>query len=219
MDPIDEARQPYLFTVGHSNHPLEAFVVLLQKHEIQVVADIRSSPYSRYVKHFDREELERSLHQADVKYLYLGKELGGRPDEDEFYDADEHVLYSRLAESPMFLDGVQRLERGIRRYRVAIMCSEENPAVCHRHLLVGRVIARRGVTILHLRGDGSLLPDSALGEAAFVQRNLFDPLEESPWKSLRSVSRRKTPRSSSNSSAPTRAVPPSRGASCSSRLP
>jgi uncharacterized protein (DUF488 family) len=192
--------QPNLFTVGHSNHSLEKFVALLQKHEIKVLADIRSSPYSGYVKHFDREELGRSLQQADITYLYLGKELGGRPDEDEFYDADGHVLYSRLAESPMFLDGIQRLELGIRRYRVAIMCSEENPAVCHRHLLVGRVLARRGVTILHLRGDGSLLPDSALGQATFVQRTLFDPAEESPWRSLRSVSRRKTPRSSSDSS-------------------
>jgi uncharacterized protein (DUF488 family) len=198
MDPIDAAQQLHLFTVGHSNHALEAFVALLKKHGIQVLADIRSSPYSQYVTHFDREELEQSLQQADIKYLYLGKELGGRPDEDEYYDAEGRVLYYRLAESPMFLDGIQRLELGIRRYRVAIMCSEENPAVCHRHLLVGRVIARRGVTISHLRGDGGLLPDSALHDAAFVQRTLFDPPEESPWKSLRSVSRRKTPRSSSD---------------------
>jgi uncharacterized protein (DUF488 family) len=201
MDSIGPERQPHLFTVGHSNHPLETFVALLQKHKVQVLADIRSSPYSRYVKHFDREELEQSLQQADIEYLYLGKELGGRPDEDEFYDAEGLVLYYRLAESATFLEGIHRLEQGIQRYRVAIMCSEENPAVCHRYLLVGRVVTRRGVKLSHIRGDGSLLPDSELREEDFVQPTLFDGPEDSPWKSLRSVLRRKTPSSSSDSSA------------------
>ena len=137
-----------------------------------------------------------ALKQAKVKYLYLGKELGGRPEGAQFYDADGFVLYHRLAESPLFLDGIKRLEAGLRRYRVAIMCSEENPAVCHRQLLVGRVIARHGVRITHIRGDGELQPD----EAAFVQGSLFDSQEDSPWKSLRSVSRKKTPPSSLESS-------------------
>ena len=72
--------EPHLFTVGHSNHALDVFLTLLQKHEIQVLADVRSSPYSRYVKHFDREELEQAIKDAGIKYLFLGRELGGRPD-------------------------------------------------------------------------------------------------------------------------------------------
>ena len=195
MDSVAGAT-PHLFTVGHSNHSMDEFIALLKQHEIQVLADVRSSPYSAYVTHFAREELEASLKQTGIKYLFLGKELGGRPDGSEFYDADGHVLYWRLSESPAFLDGIQRLELGIRRYRVAIMCSEENPAVCHRHLLVGRVIARRGVTISHIRGDGDLQPDST----PVVQGTLFDSPEDSPWKSLRSVLRKKTPPNSSESS-------------------
>ena len=190
----------HLFTVGHSNHALDVFLTLLKKHEIQVLADVRSSPYSRYVKHFDREELEQALKDAGVKYLYLGRELGGRPDGAEFYDSEGYVLYHRLAEAPLFLEGVGRLEAGIRKYRVAIMCSEENPAVCHRHLLVGRVLTRRGVAIEHIRGDGALIPNADLLESAFVQPTLFDQPEDSPWKSLRSVLPKKTPPSSSASS-------------------
>jgi uncharacterized protein (DUF488 family) len=200
MKPINDAAAPCLFTVGHSNHALEVFVALLKRHEIQVLADIRSSPYSRYVTHFDREVLEDAVKQAGVNYLYLGKELGGRPDGAEFYDAEGHVLYYRLAEAPLFLDGIKRLEAGVRRYRVAVMCSEENPCVCHRHLLVGRVISRRGVAIEHIRGDGALVPNAALQEAGFVQPTLFDPPEETTWKSLRSVLPKKTPSSSSASS-------------------
>jgi uncharacterized protein (DUF488 family) len=203
MMPIDDANAPHLFTVGHSNHALEVFVALLARHQIQVLADVRSSPYSRYVTHFDREALEGALKQAGVTYLYLGKELGGRPDGAEFYDAEGHVLYYRLAEAPLFLDGIKRLETGLRRQRVAIMCSEENPCVCHRPLLVGRVISRRGVAIAHIRGDGALMPNAALQEASFVQPTLFDPPEETTWKSLRSVLPRKTPSSSSASSGAT----------------
>lgn len=199
MNPSDA----HLFTVGHSNHSLEVFVALLKRHQIDVLADVRSSPYSRYVAHFDREALDDALKETGVTYLYLGHALGGRPDGAEFYDADGHVLYYRLAEAPHFLDGITRLEAGLRRQRVAIMCSEENPCVCHRHLLVGRVLSRRGIAIDHIRGDGALVPNAALQEAAFVQPSLFDSPEEATWKSLRSVLPKKTPSSSSAFSSET----------------
>src|SRR5947209_11997942 len=91
-----------LFTVGHSNHSLEAFLELLKKHTIQVLVDTRSYPYSRHVPHFNREELCEALRQRGIKYLFLGGELGGRPTGEEFYDEEGHVLYCRLAESPTF---------------------------------------------------------------------------------------------------------------------
>src|ERR1700722_14513807 len=155
MDP-NAAEPPRLFTVGHSNQSLDAFIALLIKHEIQVVVDSRSSPYSKYVPQFNRREIEDTLKHARIQYLYMGQELGGRPDDDDFYDDDGRVLYYRVAESPTFLKGIERLEQGIRRYRVALLCSEENPAVCHRHLLVGRVMDKRGTKMLHIREDGRL---------------------------------------------------------------
>src|ERR1700730_12528224 len=79
-----------LFTVGHSNHALEEFLRILGEHRIEVLVDTRSHPYSKYVAHFNREELGAALKQAGVKYLYLGRELGGRPDEEEYFDADGH---------------------------------------------------------------------------------------------------------------------------------
>jgi uncharacterized protein (DUF488 family) len=196
MDPINDARPPQLFTVGHSNHSRDVFLGLLKQHGIEVLADVRSSPYSAYVTHFAREELEQALKQAGIKYVFLGKELGGRPDGSDYYDTDGHVLYWRLSESPVFLAGIERLELGVRRHRVAMMCSEENPAVCHRQLLVARVIARRGIAVTHIRGDGELQADIP----AFEQGTLFDFPEDSPWKSLRSVLPRKTQPSSSESS-------------------
>jgi uncharacterized protein (DUF488 family) len=200
MEQSGTVEQPSLFTVGHSNHPLGVFVELLKRYEIQVLVDTRSYPYSRHVSHFNREELHQALNRAGIKYLYMGKELGGRPDEDEFYDGERHVLYYRLAESSAFLGGIERLERGIRRFRVAVMCSEENPSICHRHLLVGRVMAGRGARVQHIRGDGTIQADSELQAADNNQRSLFDLPEENTWKSLQSVLRRKQPKSSSGSS-------------------
>lgn len=178
---------PHLFTVGHSNHAMESFIDLLKQHDIHVLADTRSSPYSRYVTHFNKEELHRAMTEAGIKYLFLGKELGGRPNGEEFYDEEGRVLYYRLAESPLFLEGIERLEKGIRQYRVALMCSEEDPTVCHRHRLVARVMVERGVQVSHIRGDGAIETVTII-PARTEQRSLFDLPEENNWKSLRPVS-------------------------------
>jgi uncharacterized protein (DUF488 family) len=99
--------------------------------------------------------------------LFLGKELGGRPESSEFYDAEGFVLYSRIAESPLFLEGIERLITGITTYRVALMCGEENPANCHRRLLVGRVLAKRGVSVRHIRGDGTVQDEDELAQEEY----------------------------------------------------
>jgi uncharacterized protein (DUF488 family) len=94
-----------------------------------------------------------------MKYVFLGKELGGRPEGSEFYDEGGGVLYDRLAESALFLEGIDRLMEGVKGYRVAIMCGEEDPVKCHRRVLVGRVLEERGVRVKHIRGDGRVEDD------------------------------------------------------------
>jgi uncharacterized protein (DUF488 family) len=190
---------PGLFTVGHSNHSLEMFVELLKRNRIQILVDARSYPYSKYVPHFNREALHSALDLQGMKYFFLGKELGGRPDEEEFYDDHGFVLYGRLSGCPAFLEGIERLETGSRRFRVAIMCSEEDPAVCHRYLLVSRVLVQRGATVYHIRGDGRVQPDAALKPVEAEQGWLFDLPAETTWKSLQSVLRKKRPSNSSSS--------------------
>jgi uncharacterized protein (DUF488 family) len=182
-------------SIGHSNVTFGAFVDLLNQHEVEVVADVRTSPRSRYVPQFDSEPLRASLAEAGVKYVFLGRELGGRPEGDEFYDDDDHVLYGRLAESSLFEEGLQRVLDGARKFRVAMLCSEEDPLHCHRHLLIGRVLILRGVDVNHIRGDGTLQSEGTLAmiEAGDQQQGaLFDaPAEEQPWRSTRSVLRRR----------------------------
>lgn len=182
----------HLFSIGHSNHPLQTFLDLLKLHQIQVLVDARSYPYSKYASHFDTQALKTAVSDAGIKYLFLGRELGGRPEGTEFYDAEGHVLYSRVAESPLFLEGIRRLESGIKKYRIAILCSEEDPSSCHRHLLIGRVLSSRGIVIDHIRGDGRVQTESELRKEEASRRDnrqamLFEESEETAWRSIQSV--------------------------------
>lgn len=196
----ERAAGPDLFTIGHSNHSREALLERLQQHAIQVLVDVRSQPYSRYTPQFNTDELRAALAEQDVRYVFLGRELGGRPEGAAFYDDEGHVLYGRVAESRPFLEGVEKVLRGGRMYRVALMCSEENPAICHRHLLVARVLGERGANVVHIRGDGRLQTEDDLLQEEAGPDSLFAPEEVlmvRPWKSLRSVSPKKAPPTSS----------------------
>jgi len=191
-----------VWTVGHSNHPLEVFLDLLVKHRIEVLVDVRSAPYSSYASQFNREALPEPLAGRSVKYLFMGDCLGGRAESDEFYDEEGYVRYDRLAERAEFQQGIGRLLDGLSRFRVALMCGEEDPTGCHRRLLIGRVLARHGVQVIHIRGDGHTQTEPELAaEEEFRktrgQLTLFDLEGEQPWRSSRSVSPRRPPESSS----------------------
>lgn len=187
----DEMRT--LYTIGHSSHTQERFVELLQQHRIDVLVDTRSAPYSRYTPHFDRESLRDLATAAAIKYLYLGDVLGGRPKDEAHYDLDGHARYAKVAESADFLGGIERLERGADGFRVALMCSEEDPAHCHRRLLIGRVLIERGTELQHIRGDGELQSEEQVAAAsgkllADPQPALFSEMDEDKWRSTASVS-------------------------------
>ena len=192
-----------VFTVGHSNQSLEDFLALLQRHEVDVLVDIRSVPRVGYATHFNADPLKVGLTAAGIRYHFLGDRIGGKPEGDHYYDADGHVRYDVIAASARFLDGIATLLKGLPHHRVALMCSEEDPAECHRRLLVARVLEERGVAVIHLRADGrtqteaDLVHDEELARNPGGQATLFDLEEPEEWKSTRSVSPRSGPRSSS----------------------
>jgi uncharacterized protein (DUF488 family) len=180
-----------LITIGHSNHSLERFLELLREHDIQGIADVRSWPVSRYAPWFDSEPLADALAGVGVQYVFLGRELGGRPDDERHYDERGHVRYDAVARSETFVRGLEKLRHGIDVLKVAVMCAEENPEHCHRRLLVARVLFEEGMHVLHIRGDGS-----QEAEHGFIRLDsLFE--EPQPWRSTASVSRRPRPRVSS----------------------
>ena len=145
-----------LYTIGHSNHSIEHFIDLLQRHRVEVVADVRSVPVSSRHPQFNRDALKASLAGAGIRYLFLGKELGARRTEREAYEGNV-ASYDRIASLPAFREGLDRVIKGAESYCVALMCAEKDPLDCHRTLLVCRYL-REALPgpIQHILADGSL---------------------------------------------------------------
>ncbi len=146
---------PAILTVGHSNHPIDVFLKLLETHAVEVLADVRSAPYSRFNPQFNRKALAAALADKDVAYLYLGRALGGRPDDPQCYDQGR-VDYDRVARTDRFQEGLERLLDAAADNRVAIMCAEKEPLDCHRTLLVGQQLDGRGVDTRHILANGEI---------------------------------------------------------------
>jgi uncharacterized protein (DUF488 family) len=144
-----------LYTIGHSNHPIERLIALLRQHQITAVCDVRSKPYSRYNPHFDREALKAALEASGIAYVFLGKELGARSDDPACYLYGK-VQYTRLAQTALFQAGLKRVRDGMKTYTIALMCAEKEPLDCHRTILVSRQLAESGLRIEHIHEDGRL---------------------------------------------------------------
>jgi Protein of unknown function, DUF488 len=144
-----------LLTIGHSNYGVKAFVSLLQKHEITAIADVRSSPYSRFLPHFNREALKNALEQEKIRYVFLGQELGARPKNRACY-VDGKAVYEKIAATEDFYKGTQRLLKGAEKYKISLMCAEKDPITCHRAILVCQYLRHAGLRINHILGNGDL---------------------------------------------------------------
>lgn len=171
-----------VFTVGHSNHTLEDYLRLLAQHGVTAVADVRSVPMSRLHPQFNREELSEALKQAGIAYSFLGKELGGRPQDPSCY-VNGQVQYRLVALTEQFQKGIERVLTGARNYRIALMCAERDPLDCHRALLVSPALEKAGVSVLHILADGSMeahrdTMDRLLERFGFTQDDLFRSREE-----------------------------------------
>ena len=141
--------------------------------------DVRSQPYSRFSPHFRQNALRELLAEAGLGYVYLGRELGGRPPETEFYDDAGNVLYGQLAQTERFAEGLRRLRDGAATQHVAVMCSEENPTRCHRGLLITCALLseQEPPSVAHIRGDGRLVREDELAPrdaTSGQQLNIFE---------------------------------------------
>jgi uncharacterized protein (DUF488 family) len=155
-----------LLSVGHSVHSIDRFVALLAQHAVNVVADVRSQPFSAWQPQFNCDQLAAALTHHGVRYVPMGDQLGGRPSDQSLYDHDGVVSYARVAVTEPFAAGLGRLLEGSSAYRIAMMCSEADPADCHRHHLISRVLYQRHtVDVQHILADGSLAAYSSIPSA------------------------------------------------------
>lgn len=166
--------QSVIYTIGHSNHELADFLALVDQRGVEVIADVRSSPYSRRYPQYQHDALRASLQAHDLRYVFLGRELGARREEAACY-VDGQARYERVAALPAFGEGIRRLLEGAREYRVALMCAEADPLDCHRAILVARHLKRQGAEVRHILRDGSLLSQDGLEARLLEEAGLDAP--------------------------------------------
>lgn len=166
-----------IYTVGHSNVSSEDFVSLLQKHDIKVLVDVRSSPFSQYNPQFNQHTLKNVLNESGIDYRFAGEFLGGRPKQEDLYETVpdkttkrqnylKQVQYDKVMLQDWYRLGIQRLldiTRETQAGKVAIMCSEANPQDCHRHHLIARSlldnnvkVVQDDIQVIHILRDGEL---------------------------------------------------------------
>jgi uncharacterized protein (DUF488 family) len=156
-----------LFSIGHSNIAADRFIAMLRVAGVDAVADVRSTPFSRFCPWFSRKPLETRLAQEGMTYMWYGDALGGRPQDGALY-RDGAADYEAMAAQPAYRQGLEGLIAAASQHRICVMCAEREPLDCHRCLLVARSLAERGLVVGHILHDGTIEPHDA------TERRLLD---------------------------------------------
>ena len=142
-----------IMTIGHSTHPLEEFLGILQAHSVTFLADIRTLPRSRHNPQFNKELLPNSLAAIKIGYEHFAG-LGGlrharRDSPNTGWRNTGFRGYADYMQTPGFVSNVEKLIEKARTMYLAVMCAETVPWRCHRTLLAD-ALSIRGVKVAHI---------------------------------------------------------------------
>ena len=145
-----DRRRLTILTVGHSTHPADEFLALLQAHAVEQLIDVRTIPKSRHNPQFNRDALARSLPHHGIAYEHMPG-LGGlrHPRKDSINLGWKNASfrgYADYMQTPEFEDNLRKLIDLAREKQTAIMCAEAVPWRCHRSL-IGDALLAHGVEV------------------------------------------------------------------------
>lgn len=168
-----------LYTIGYSGYPnIDDFIAELKKHDIQILIDVRSSPYSAFFADYNKDRLSIRLKANGIFYKNYARQFGARQEDTSFYK-NGRLDFETFSKSEQFLDGVLSVEKSSA--VIAFMCAEKHPSDCHRTILVAKAFSDRGHEVIHIKPGGITLTqkdiDEELLEKYFPDRdqcNLFD---------------------------------------------
>lgn len=174
-----------LYTIGHSLHKIDCFLGLLREYEINYILDVRSTPYSKYAEQFNKENLEKELQNARLKYYFMGTYFGARPKDKNLYCDEGYLDFERVRKSSQFEIGFNSVIKGLNQgNNIALMCTEKDPLDCHRAIMVSRAFDLADIEVEHILEDGKLQSQTELNERLLNkyypdrnQINLFDYLD------------------------------------------
>ncbi len=143
-----------VYSIGHSNHPIERFLELLQAHGITAVVDVRTNPHSRFVPQYNAGPLRAALAESGCEYAALPS-LGGKPEDPTLQQPDGSP---DIALSVSFQVGIEEMLAHARTHRIAMLCAEADPNQCHRERLIAPALRAKQVLVRHILPDGALAP-------------------------------------------------------------
>lgn len=144
------------YTIGHSNYPIEKFLELLKKYNINVVVDARSAPYSKYAPQFNKKNINPELKKSGIDYIFMGDLIGAKINDPQ-YLKDGKVDLEKLRSKSSFKAGINRILQGIEKnFIIAVMCSEKDPLKCHRFHSISKELMLAGLSVLHILEDGEV---------------------------------------------------------------
>lgn len=160
-----------IYTIGHSNITQEAFIEILKQFKIKLVIDIRSSPYSKFVPHFNSPNIKKTFKENDIKYIFLGNYIGGKPKSKEYYKQGS-VDYDLIAKSERYKEGIDKIIELNQNNDFVLMCSEEDPYNCHRHHLITQTLLKNSLEVIPIRKEGKTEKITEVDKKD-VQKTLF----------------------------------------------
>lgn len=154
-----------IFTIGHSTHPIEHFLHLLQSHGVDCVVDVRSIAASRFNPQFNKKALQDSLEKNNIRYMHFDREFGARQSDPSILNDAGQVDFEKIRQSSSFQHGIQRLNEGAQKgYTIALMCAEAEPLDCHRFAMITPALKDSGFEVRHILKDNALTTTEELEE-------------------------------------------------------
>lgn len=141
-----------LFSIGHGTKTIDQFIEELSSFDIAYLVDVRTTPYSKWSPQFNQPILHAQLANVGIRYVYMGDLLGGLPSDSSCY-TNGRIDYTKMSCKPTFITGLERLivanQKGL---KLAVMCSESEPEMCHRSKLIGQELSKRNIIMQHIIG-------------------------------------------------------------------
>lgn len=169
-----------LYTIGCSTRAVTDFIDVLKDYKIQVVADVRSVPYSHFTPQFNSEILKDILYKNQISYGDFSKEFGARRSENFVYKNDK-VDFEKVISLEIFKKGIALIKNDLSKgYSIALMCTEYNPLNCHRFSLVSRGIRKYlQIPIIHILDKNNSKTTEELEDFLLEEFNLQPELFDS----------------------------------------
>lgn len=165
----------YIYSIGHGSRPIDEFISILKNNNISYLIDVRSKPFSRFHSQYNQNSLMESLRKENIKYVFMGDSLGGRPNDRSCYDNESHVDYSKVKEKDFFKKGIARLETAyMKKLNIACMCSELSACDCHRSKLIGEVLKQSNINVVHIEKNGELISQDSIIKQILMKKSNFD---------------------------------------------